>query len=65
MVTKGGLPYYEWELKPHRLVAATATGNRVFLLSAQANSRQWRRGQEHLRAIYTSFYVPPAATAQQ
>jgi hypothetical protein len=57
---KGDNTYYQWYMKPHRLVTATATGNRVFLLAASANSRQYRRGAEHLQLIADSFYVPPA-----
>lgn len=48
------------ELKPHNLVAATAVGNRVFILSVVAkNSRTWQKTKEVLKAIQESFYVPP------
>ena len=57
---KGDSIYYQWYMKPHRFVTATATGNRVFLLAASANSRQYRKGAEHLQMIADSFYVPPA-----
>ena len=53
-----GVVYYRWEVKPHHLVAATAVGNRVFLLSTTANSRQWRKGKKNLRKIVESFRVP-------
>ena len=46
------------EVKPHRLVAATASGNRLFILAISANSRQWRKAQEQLRVIQQSFAVP-------
>ena len=57
---RDGLPYFFWECKPHRLVAATATGNRVFMLALTANSRQWRKSEGDLRAMWRSFRVPPA-----
>lgn len=56
---KDGNTYYQFYMKPHRFVTATATGNRLFLLAASANSRQYRKGAEHLRMIADSFYVPP------
>ncbi|GFH32668.1 PsbP domain-containing protein, partial [Haematococcus lacustris] len=37
---KDGLSYYQWAVKPFRLVTATATGNRMFILSVAASSRQ-------------------------
>lgn len=49
------------EVKPHRLVAATAVGNRLFILAAAANSRQWRKAQDKLRVMQRSFRVPPPA----
>ncbi|GFR40581.1 hypothetical protein Agub_g1161, partial [Astrephomene gubernaculifera] len=52
----GGL-YYLWELKPHRLVVATATRNRVFLLTLSASSRQWKKHEEALREVQRSFRV--------
>ena len=58
--TRGGLTYYFWELKPHHLVAATAVGNRVFILSTTSNSRQWRKAEAELRVAQRSFYVPLA-----
>jgi hypothetical protein len=39
-------------------VAATASGNRLFILAISANSRQWRKAQEQLRVIQQSFAVP-------
>lgn len=59
-VEKGGLTYYEWEVKPHHLVTATAVGNRLFILATSSNSRQWRKGEADLRAIQKSFSVPRA-----
>lgn len=58
IVDKSGNTYYEWSLKPHRLISATSVGNRVFILAAQANSRQWRKGETNLKAIQCSFKVP-------
>lgn len=55
---KNGLSYYMWEIKPHRLVTATAFKNRVFLLSLSANGRQWRKADEKLRTIQDSFMIP-------
>lgn len=48
------------ELSRHRLVSATAVGNRLFLMAVEANGRQWRRAEANLRRIWTSFQVPPA-----
>lgn len=60
-VDKGsGLTYYRWTLqKPHRLVAATAVGNRLFFLAISASGIQWRRAEADLRAISASFRVDP------
>lgn len=56
---KEGITYYEWELKPHTLVTATAMRNRLFLISIKAtNSRQWRKIRDSLRIIQDSFSVP-------
>lgn len=65
---KGDLTYYTYVLKPpaggpggnvggRRLVAATAYKNRLFLLAASANPRQWRRAEAELRKIVKSFNV--------
>lgn len=54
-----GLTYYRWALKPHRLVAATAVGNRLFFLAISASGVQWRRAEADLRAISASFRVDP------
>eukprot|EP00887_Chlorella_sp_A99_P000195 scaffold13.g195.t1 len=61
VLQKGGRPYYEYELRGHRLVSATAVGNRLFMLAARCNSRQWRHSEAHLRTMIASFYVPPLA----
>lgn len=45
------------ELKPHRLVNATAYKNRVFLLALTANGRQWRKSEEKLKTIQQSFDI--------
>lgn len=57
---KGLLTYYSWEVRPHRLVVATAVKNRLFILGTQANSRQWRKAEDSLRVIQNSFIVPMA-----
>jgi len=58
---RDGLPYYMWSVKPHHLVTATAVGNRLFILSTTANSRQWRRAEKNLKKIAESFTVPKLA----
>lgn len=58
VVDKDGVMYYQWELLRHRLVTATAVGNRVFILAVQANGRQWRKSEADLRYIWDSFTVP-------
>ncbi len=45
------------ELRPHRLVEATAYKNRVFLLALTANGRQWRKSEEKLKTIQQSFDI--------
>lgn len=55
VVDKNGLTFYQWELKPHKLVAATAYRNRVFLMALVANGRQWRKSQATLRKMQESF----------
>jgi len=57
-VLKNGVPYYNYEVKPHHLVSATAVGNRLFILATSANSRQWRKGEAALRKAQQSFSVP-------
>ncbi|GIL74915.1 hypothetical protein Vretifemale_4777 [Volvox reticuliferus] len=52
----GGL-YYLWEVKPHNLVAATATKNRVFILTLTSSARQWKKHAADLRVIQQSFRV--------
>ncbi|CAL5226845.1 g9711 [Coccomyxa viridis] len=54
---KGELTHYRWELKPHRLVEATAYKNRVFLLALTANGRQWRKSEDKLKTIQQSFDI--------
>ncbi|GLC37021.1 hypothetical protein PLESTB_001400800 [Pleodorina starrii] len=56
----GGL-YYLWELKQHRLVAATATKNRIFILTASASARQWKKYADELRVVQRSFRVQQEA----
>lgn len=64
VLKKGDITYYEWELKPHNLVSATAVGNRVFILSVVAkNSRTWQKTKDTLRVIQESFFVPPVKSA--
>lgn len=57
-VLKDGVPYYMYEVKPHHLVAATAVGNRLFILATSSNSRQWRKAESGLRVTQRSFSVP-------
>ena len=46
-------------VKPHALVAATALGNRLFILNvAASSSRQWKKHAEQLETIQKSFFVP-------
>lgn len=59
--TKNNLKYYRWETKDHHLVAATAVGNRLFILATTCNSRQWKKFQSNVRAIQESFTVPSSA----
>lgn len=53
-----GVTYYHWDVKPHRLVSATAVGSRVFILSAQSNPRQWKKFEAEMRVVRDSFIVP-------
>ncbi|KAG1669680.1 hypothetical protein FOA52_002064 [Chlamydomonas sp. UWO 241] len=55
---RDGLTYYYFETRPHNLTTATATGNRMFIMSIRANSRQWKKFEPELRRIHKSFYVP-------
>jgi hypothetical protein len=55
-----GLTYYSWEVKPHRLVTATAVKNRLILMSIQANSRQWRKAREPLLHMWKSLRIVSA-----
>jgi hypothetical protein len=48
------------ELRPHRLVAATAFRNRMFLIALDAKGGQWRKAAEALRHIQRSFRVVEA-----
>jgi len=48
------------ELRPHRLVAATAFRNRMFLIALDAKGGQWRKASEALRHIQRSFRVVEA-----
>lgn len=63
VLEKGGLPYYLYELTRHRLVAATATGNRLYMLAVKSNSLQWRKSGGKLTKIRDSFAVPPKIDA--
>lgn len=59
VVEKDGLPYYIYELTRHRLVTATATGNRLYMLAVRCNSLQWRKSGDKITKIRDSFRVPP------
>lgn len=53
-----GRTYYQFELDgPHLLVAATAAGNRLYLMSVSANGRQWKKYAPVLKEIVESFRV--------
>ncbi|KAG2497548.1 hypothetical protein HYH03_004295 [Edaphochlamys debaryana] len=54
----GGL-YYYYDLSKNRLVSATATKNRVFIITISATSRQFKKHADELRAIQQSFRVAP------
>jgi len=60
VLDKQGLQYYQWFVKPHHLVSATAEGNRLFILNVNASSVQWRKGAQLLRVVQQSFFVPRA-----
>ena len=48
-------------VKPHALVAATALGNRLFILNvAASSSRQWKKFSDELEVVQKSFFVPLA-----
>lgn len=54
---RDGLTYYNFELKNHTLVAATAYKKRIFIICLKAPSRQWRSSADKLRATMKSFKV--------
>ncbi|GAX72755.1 hypothetical protein CEUSTIGMA_g211.t1 [Chlamydomonas eustigma] len=60
VTTYDGMTYYNWHVKPHYLVSATATRNRVFILSLAANARQWKKHSDDLFAIQKTFSVASA-----
>jgi hypothetical protein len=37
-----------------------SAGNRMFILTAAASARQWRKHESELRSIQKSFFVPEA-----
>lgn len=55
--TKDGRTYYSWEIKPHRLVTATAVKNRLILMSITSNARQWRKSQDHVKHMWKSLDI--------
>eukprot|EP00270_Netrium_digitus_P020532 TRINITY_DN8500_c0_g1_i1.p1 TRINITY_DN8500_c0_g1~~TRINITY_DN8500_c0_g1_i1.p1 ORF type:complete len:316 (-),score=71.19 TRINITY_DN8500_c0_g1_i1:66-884(-) len=57
VVQYDGLTYYQYELEPHILVSATATGNRLYIITVSANGRQWKKYSDSLREIASSFRV--------
>ncbi|KAL3133957.1 hypothetical protein ABBQ32_008404 [Trebouxia sp. C0010 RCD-2024] len=59
-----GLTYYNWELKPHKLVTATAVKNRLILMSITANPRQYRKSQDKLRHMWKSLEIVSPETAK-
>ena len=48
------------QVKPHFVVSATATRNRVFILSLAASARQWKKHSADLLAIQKTFSVKRA-----
>ena len=54
---RDGLTYYNFELRNHTLVAATAYKKRIFIICLNAPSRQWRNSADKLRATMKSFTV--------
>lgn len=58
MTNSSGNSYYLWDVKPHRLVSATAVGSRVFILVASSNPRQWKKFESEMRIVRDSFDVP-------
>eukprot|EP00882_Tetradesmus_deserticola_P002227 GHRQ01002379.1.p1 GENE.GHRQ01002379.1~~GHRQ01002379.1.p1 ORF type:complete len:279 (+),score=108.63 GHRQ01002379.1:232-1068(+) len=59
VLQKQDVPYYEWQVKPHNLVSATAVGNRVFIMNiTPRSSRTWAKTSTALRRMQESFYVP-------
>lgn len=60
-----GLTYYRFELSTpavaHSLVTMTALGNRVFILTTNSNSREFRKGgRDKLRKVQESFRASAA-----
>ena len=55
--TREGLTYYNFELRNHTLVAATAWKKRFYIICLQAPSRQWRNSADKLRKTMKSFKV--------
>lgn len=52
------------ELKPHKLVTATAVKNRLILMSITANPRQYRKSQDKLRHMWKSLEIVSPETAK-
>eukprot|EP00897_Mesotaenium_endlicherianum_P007486 jgi/Mesen1/6766/ME000346S05939 len=52
-----GRTYYQYALDPHILVSATAAGNRLYIMTVSANSRQWKKHADALKNIASSFRV--------
>ena len=53
----GEITTYNWEIKPHVLVSATAYGNRVFLMAVKASALQWRKNEANLRKTARSLGI--------
>ena len=56
--TKGGQLYYVYETASHNLIKANVTDGQLYLLTVNANERQWRSSEATLRRIAASFAVP-------
>mmetsp|Transcript_9672 Transcript_9672/g.21886 ORF Transcript_9672/g.21886 Transcript_9672/m.21886 type:complete len:280 (+) Transcript_9672:16-855(+) len=66
-VTANNLPKYQYEILGgdklpghHLLISATATRNRVYIITVNASANQWRKNKDKLLKIAESFAVSKA-----
>ena len=66
-VTANNLPKYQYEILGgdklpghHLLISATATKNRVYIITVNASANQWRKNKDKLLKIAESFAVSKA-----